>query len=214
MARPRSNPTEKADAFVADYVTVAERIQKFKDDHPNYTIEDVVDPYVVNVAGMEMWIVGKRAIPDARSPDRFATGWAQERVPGLTSFTRNSELQNAETAAVGRAIAFLGYATKGVATREEIDVRDRENALAGDGGPPTQEQRDRFAELVEGIEEHEPNWYADTFLPWLETNRIPPLEELDRGRWSDLIRNAERKLDRLQADAKEEPAEETAKDES
>ena len=57
-----------------------------------------------------------------------AQGTAWEPVPGPTSFTKDSELQNAETAAWGRAIvAVLASDTKeGIASREEVRNRQTE----------------------------------------------------------------------------------------
>lgn len=51
-------------------------------------------------------------------------GSAWEPFPGATNFTRNSEVQNAETSAWGRAIAAVGIAVKeGIATKEDVELR-------------------------------------------------------------------------------------------
>ena len=60
------------------------------------------------------------------SPDdpRPGHGTAWEPVPGPTKFTRDSEIQNAETAAWGRAIvAVLAADTKKIASRQEVQNR-------------------------------------------------------------------------------------------
>jgi len=56
---------------------------------------------------------------------------AYEQWPGRTPYTRDSELQNAETSAWGRAIvAVLAADTKrGIASQEEVRNRSAERAL-------------------------------------------------------------------------------------
>jgi hypothetical protein len=52
-------------------------------------------------------------------------GTASEPIPGLTSYTKDSEIMNAETSAWGRAILALGASgtQKGVASRDEVAAR-------------------------------------------------------------------------------------------
>ena len=68
-------------------------------------------------------------------------GYAWEPIPGPTNFTRDSELQNAETAAWGRAmVAKLAVDTKkGIASSEEVrnrQVPDRPAAVEKKITPP------------------------------------------------------------------------------
>ena len=108
------------------YNTVPERIAEFAAKYPTGCLQKL-DLQFVNVAGFD-WIVYTAAA--LRTPDDPAPGHgtAWERVPGLTSFTKNSELQNAETSAWGRAIvAVLAADTrKGIATRQEVEPRNAE----------------------------------------------------------------------------------------
>jgi hypothetical protein len=64
--------------------------------------------------------------PDDPAP---GIGCAWERVPGLTNFTRNSELQNAESSAWGRAIIAVGAADakRGIASAEDVESRQAED---------------------------------------------------------------------------------------
>lgn len=58
-----------------------------------------------------------------RTPDdtRPATGHSWMAMPGTTPYTEGSELENAETSAVGRALAFIGIAiTEGIASANEV----------------------------------------------------------------------------------------------
>jgi hypothetical protein len=112
------------------YNTVPERIAEFAQKYPTGCLQRL-DLQFVTVAGME-WIVYTAAA--LRTPDDMAPGHgtAWERVPGLTPYTKNSELQNAETSAWGRAIvAVLAADTrKGVASRNEVEARNAERVTA------------------------------------------------------------------------------------
>lgn len=85
-----------------NYNTVAERIAEFADKYPTGSLRQHSIEFV-QVAGFD-WVV---YTADAyRTPDDVCPGQgtAWERIPGLTNFTKNSEIQNAETSAWGRAI--------------------------------------------------------------------------------------------------------------
>ena len=105
-----------------DYVDVAERIRQFYERFPTGSLQTLAMPEVVEVNGKSFVLYGAAAY---RTPDdeRPAHGWAWEPVPGQTSFTHDSELQNAETSAWGRAIIALGFETKHIASQEEVRNR-------------------------------------------------------------------------------------------
>lgn len=112
----------------SDYNDVASRIQDFKDKFPNMVLRpaDLNKPYeLVDVGGKLHFIVVAAAYrtPDDPMP---GIGMALEPFPGSTPFTRNSELQNAETAAWGRAMVATGEVDtkKGIASREEVQGRE------------------------------------------------------------------------------------------
>ena len=122
--------------FKADdsYNTVAERIAEFRAKHPEGSLQpaDLSKPFSLElVNGNQCFVVTAAAY---RSPDdqRPGIGMAYEPVPGATPFTRGSELQNAETAAWGRAIvaALAADTNKGVASRDEIQARQPEQPAA------------------------------------------------------------------------------------
>jgi hypothetical protein len=60
-----------------------------------------------------------------RTPDdqRPGIGHAYEPFPGKTPYTRDSEVQNAETSAWGRAIIALNFDTKKIASADEVRNR-------------------------------------------------------------------------------------------
>jgi hypothetical protein len=118
-----------------DYVTVAERIEQFRAKYPEGSLQCEWTMLLVPtlVKGEDgKWEPADRPIIVAkafayRSPDdaRPGIGHAQEPIPGKTPYTKDSEIQNAETSAWGRAIvAVLAADTKkGVASRDEVQAR-------------------------------------------------------------------------------------------
>lgn len=116
-----------------DYIDVAARIVEFRGKHPEGSLQQVAIDFRT-FAGHD-WIVYTAAA--YRTPDdpRPGMGTAWEPVPGKTPYTRDSELQNAETAAWGRAIvAVLAADTRrGIASAEEVRNRRTETPMQ----PPT-----------------------------------------------------------------------------
>jgi hypothetical protein len=133
-------------AFKMDdsYNTVAERIVEFREKHPDGCLQQVkYELLEVPVYGRVKVAVGDTEVEEVqktgvrvyiaftaaayRSPDDKlpGIGTAWEPIPGPTSFTRDSEMQNAETAAWGRAlVAVLAADTKkGIATHDEVANR-------------------------------------------------------------------------------------------
>lgn len=115
-------------AFDLDgYVPVADRITAWYDLHPDGRI--VADPpTLVDLNGRFFVASTARAY---RSPEDICPcqGSAWEPYPGPTPYTRDSEAQNAETSAVGRALALAGIEVKkGMASREEVQARQPASA--------------------------------------------------------------------------------------
>lgn len=115
----------------SSYIDVATRLVEFRDKHPEGCLQpaDPAQPYRIETIGDTTWIVVVAAA--YRTPDdpRPGIGMAYERFPGATPYTRNSELQNAETSAWGRAIvaALAADTKKGIASAEEIRNRRAED---------------------------------------------------------------------------------------
>lgn len=106
-----------------DYIDVASRIVEFREKFPDGSLQQVALDFREVAGGW--WVIYTAAA--YRTPDdaRPGIGTAWEPVPGKTNFTRDSEVQNAETAAWGRAIvAALAADTKrGIASAEEVRNR-------------------------------------------------------------------------------------------
>jgi hypothetical protein len=111
-----------------DYNDVASRTEEFFAKHPEGSIEQHSLDF--REFGGKSWVVYTAAA--YRTPDdpRPGMGTAWEQVPGRTPYTKDSELQNAETAAWGRALIAVGAASakKGIASREEVQNRAASNA--------------------------------------------------------------------------------------
>lgn len=94
-----------------DYVTVARRVADFRESHPGYTIETKI----LSAAD----VVQIRARIRDEGGRLLATGTAEE-VRGQGNINKTSALENAETSAVGRALAFLGFGGTEIASADEI----------------------------------------------------------------------------------------------
>ena len=81
-----------------EYKTVALRIQEFREKHPDFTIQTEL------VEANDTLVVMKATI--SMGPQVIATGYAEE-VRTASKINRTSALENAETSAVGRALAFF-----------------------------------------------------------------------------------------------------------
>ena len=133
-----------------DYIDVAQRISEFRVKHPEGSLQPLnpAQPFEIReLAGTDKngkEVRGTFIIYTAaayRSPDdpRPGIGCAYEVFPGRTPYTAGSELQNAETAAWGRAIvaALGGDARAGVASKQEV----RNHQAERDDPPPGQVAR-------------------------------------------------------------------------
>lgn len=111
-----------------DYIDVAARIVEFRTKYPTGSLQQL-DLKFLDFAG-KSWVVYTAAAYRSPDDERPGIGTAWEQVPGPTQFTRDSEVQNAETAAWGRAmVAALAVDTKqGIASQEEVLARQPDKA--------------------------------------------------------------------------------------
>ena len=121
-------------SFMDSYIDVSERIRKFKEVYPNGSLQQVSLQFIEFAD--KSWVVYTAAA--YRSPDDITPGHgtAWEPVPGKSNFTRDSEVQNVETSAWGRAIIAVLVADGGkrIASRQEVahkpPVSDSEDFMA------------------------------------------------------------------------------------
>jgi hypothetical protein len=101
--------------FADDYVPVAQRIEAFYAAHPDGSIQ--CDIYTLT----DTLVVMRATVYRDREDPLPSIAHSMLAIPGKTAFTRGSEVENAETSAVGRAIAMLGFEVKrGMASHEEV----------------------------------------------------------------------------------------------
>lgn len=112
---------------LSNYVDVAERITMLKQKYPEAVLRpyNPAEPFKIMIIGDREFIVYTAACyrtPDDPMP---AIAVAAELSVGKSSFTRDSEVMNAETSAWGRAImaALACESSKGVASMEEVRNR-------------------------------------------------------------------------------------------
>jgi hypothetical protein len=142
-----------------DYIDVATRIVEFREKYPDGRLRQK-DVQFIDFAG-KSWVVFTAEAWRTEDDPAPAHGTAWEPVPGPTQFTRDSELQNAETAAWGRAmVAALAVDTKkGIASQEEVrnrggDVTPKVQPVVKPVVTPPAEWRADLAKIhsVEGLQ--------------------------------------------------------------
>jgi hypothetical protein len=186
-----------------DYNTVAERIVEFREKYPEGSLQplDLAHPYDFRmIDGKEAVVVVAAAY---RTPDdpRPGIGMAYEPIPGPTQFTRGSELQNAETAAWGRALIAVGAADakKGIASRDEVMAnRDRESSYdrrpepAQERPVPTdddlvmEQRRLALQKLADGINSLDQADRAVYLERW-QDNGLPKMKELNNDEYGKAV---------------------------
>lgn len=156
------------------YKDVPQRIADFKAQHPDGCLRPVNEnePYRIECVNGSYFIVYTAAAyrgPDDKLPG-IGTAW--EPFPGRTPYTKDSELQNAETSAWGRAIvAALRSESRAIASAE--DIRNRQaDAVA------SQEEVDeaRAAVTKAAADLTDDQW--NRVQAWTKAKRLPPPERL------------------------------------
>lgn len=106
-----------------NYNTVAERIEAFFKKYPDGRLRQV--KYEFHTIEGKHYLAYTAAALRTADDAKPGEGTAWEPIPGRTPYTRDSEMQNAETSAWGRAIIAVGAADtrKGIASREEVQNR-------------------------------------------------------------------------------------------
>ena len=124
-----------------DYVDVATRLDLAFKQYPNLRIQEL-PPRVVDAGGslfVEVAVTIWRDLDDTKP----CVAHAWEPFPGRTGFVKDSEMMNASTSAVGRALGLMGFgAKKSIASADEVNVakaRKPERQLS----PGEQQQRNK-----------------------------------------------------------------------
>lgn len=107
---------------LGDYVTVNERLVMALKKHPKLRVQEtsaIVEQYgnqTVLVCTVTVWRDETDPLPVIAS--------AQEPLPGVTPFTRQSERMVGFTSALGRALGYMGFGIeKSIASAQEVQAR-------------------------------------------------------------------------------------------
>ena len=187
---------------IDDYIEVKDRVKQLKKDYP----ESVIQTDVIELTDTRVTI--KAFIYLDNEGKKPTTGHSYMNIPGTTSFTRGSELENAETSAVGRAIANLGYAIdKSIASRDEVLSKQLEEGYEAPKSqrPPQQGQYLGNARTYSGsdtrpvsqaqVEKYIPGIVRDSGKSEDEVQAM--LRLLDAETYSDLTRDALAKFETM-----------------
>jgi hypothetical protein len=119
---PARNEQEMANFNLADYETVEERIARFYKDNPDGRI---VTENLTTLQDRQVltWVVKATVYLNNKEQGNTlakATGLAFE-IDGIGMANKTSALENAETSAIGRALANAGYSGNKRTSREEME---------------------------------------------------------------------------------------------
>jgi hypothetical protein len=104
--------TGKVNIRGKEYLTVAYRIKQFRVDHPDWQIHTDI------VHMDDDRVVVRAEICDSASVT-IASGHAEEKRSS-SQINQTSALENCESSAVGRALAFAGYGGSEIASADEV----------------------------------------------------------------------------------------------
>lgn len=124
-----------------DYETVEARLEKFWAAHPHGRI--ITEP-IVYADGQFIFKAEIYVHRDDAQPT--TTGWAEERV-GQGMVNKTSALENCETSAIGRALANMGFATKG----KRASQSEMAKVVKGNSEPPKREVEKRPKKLPSNV---------------------------------------------------------------
>jgi hypothetical protein len=110
---------------LSDYVPVSERVQRFYLAHPDGRIISSVPE--IRTIGDRIFIEVSVSVYRSSDDPMPCVASAWEPFPGRSTFVKDSEMMNAETSAIGRAIAASGIGvSRSLASRDEVRNRQDE----------------------------------------------------------------------------------------
>lgn len=108
-----------------EYETVASRLMRFRADHPDHSIVPELIDVTEEVVRMKV-VIGFMFEGNYHV---LSVGHAEE-YRGASKINRTSAMENCETSAVGRALAWAGYGSaNSIATREEVEGAKEKEAV-------------------------------------------------------------------------------------
>ena len=127
--------TGKVNIRGKEYLTVAYRVKQFRVDHPDWQIH-------TDIIHMDDDRVVVRAEICDSAGVTVASGHAEEKR-SASQINQTSALENCESSAVGRALAFAGYGGSEIASADEV-----QNAIYQQTNKP---QDDRVAKMTKAV---------------------------------------------------------------
>ena len=114
------------------YETVASRLRRFRTDHPDWTIMPEIITVDDEVVRMQVSI---GYFSEAGSYVALAMAHAEE-YRAASEINATSALENCETSALGRALAFIGYGSAdSIASAEEVIGARKKGEMLGNALP-------------------------------------------------------------------------------
>jgi hypothetical protein len=107
---------------LSNYVDVPARLRMALEKYPNMSVLE--HPVQVREVDGKTYIEVTVEVICNDDADRRATASAWEIHPGQTPYTKESEMMNSSTSALGRALGFLGFGiAKSIASQDEVRAR-------------------------------------------------------------------------------------------
>ncbi len=200
---------------MGDYKEVSERLVDLFAKHPEASMRGT---YELLTIGADTFIAYRAECYRTADDSAPGVGTAWEPVPGKTTYTRGSELQNAETSAWGRAIVAVGASeSKRIASANEMrSAQAHQNAGAGQPQVRGQSPVDGFAtpaapaptaskSRVAALQSKLIAMQADGFKVAGHRTKLqlPPLNDdctdADLDTWTDLLNREDTNLARVNA---------------
>jgi hypothetical protein len=114
---------------LGDYVDVPTRLAMALKKYPDLRIAES-RPQIVEVDAQKYVEISCTVWRDAEDLVPVVA-YCWEQIPGKTPYTRGSEMMNASTSCLGRALGFLGLGIgKSIASRDEVEIAQARQAPA------------------------------------------------------------------------------------
>ena len=155
-----------------DYVKVESRITYFNENYK----EGNIKTRLISTQESDMVIVKAKVTPDHKYPDHFFTGYSQAKWSDTTSFVnKSSALENAETSAVGRALAMMG-----IGVIDEVRSADEMNKSSY-SEPSNMYQINEIKALIEKL------GVGERVEEFLTKAKVKKIEDLSKARAQYLL---------------------------
>jgi hypothetical protein len=139
---------------LGNYITVDQRLDLALRRHPDLRI--IEGPPVIREIGDALYIEVAMTVYRTAEDDNPTIARAWEPWPGKTPFTRDSEMMNCSTSALGRALGLMGFGLMGsIATADEVKLaktRDPDHNPLMDAVKPASESAKRPGRRTPGQE--------------------------------------------------------------